>query len=142
MTRNKIYMIVQTALIALLAAWLCAAAVGIYLEGAPIRAGEDLFYPIYTRERISARLSPIAPLFFTVVGTSVAGWLMGVGYDAAPSLNRTVVSRPVPGRGTRLARTVLLLLAAALTLAGIFNGGFTQALQKATSICTECIGLG
>lgn len=39
-------------------------------------------------------------------------------------------------------RTVILVLAAGLIIAGIFNGSAADVLLKAIAICTECIGLG
>ena len=44
--------------------------------------------------------------------------------------------------GRTAARVALLILAAALIAAGICNGGLRDVLQKATMICTECIGIG
>ncbi len=39
-------------------------------------------------------------------------------------------------------RLSVLLLSAALLLAGILNGGALDVLAKAINICSECIGLG
>ena len=39
-------------------------------------------------------------------------------------------------------RIALLIVAVAMIIAGIFNGGVQDVLQKAIKICTECIGLG
>ena len=41
-----------------------------------------------------------------------------------------------------IVRVALLLLAVCLIVAGIFNGGMKDVLDKAVAICTECIGLG
>lgn len=39
-------------------------------------------------------------------------------------------------------RIALIVVALALIIAGIFNGGMADVLSKAVNICTECIGLG
>ena len=39
-------------------------------------------------------------------------------------------------------RIALLVIAIALIIAGILNGGMADVLSKAINICTECIGLG
>lgn len=78
MTKHRAYMIVQTALIALLVVLLSAAAIRIFLEGGAIQRNGDLFYWIYTRDRVAERFAPIAPLFFAAIGLTVAGWLLGV----------------------------------------------------------------
>ena len=45
-------------------------------------------------------------------------------------------------RSVLYARIGILLLAAALIVLGIINGGVDDVLKKAIAICTECIGLG
>ena len=42
----------------------------------------------------------------------------------------------------RKLRVFLLLLAAMLLAAGVYNGGMRDVWVKAVNICTECIGLG
>lgn len=41
-----------------------------------------------------------------------------------------------------IVRGVLLVVAVCMIVAGIFNGGMKDVLDKAIAICTECIGLG
>ena len=41
-----------------------------------------------------------------------------------------------------LLRGGLLLLALALIVLGVLNGGLREVFVKAANICTECIGLG
>ena len=48
----------------------------------------------------------------------------------------------LPSYTTFVLRIVLLIAAVAMIVAGIFNGGVNDVLQKAIKICTECIGLG
>ena len=78
MAKNRLYMIVQSALILLLVIMLSSAAIRIFLEGDAIQRGGDLFYWIYTRDRVAERFAPIAPLLFAAIGMTVAGWLLGV----------------------------------------------------------------
>lgn len=42
----------------------------------------------------------------------------------------------------RALRAALWIVALALIVAGIANGGLRDVLYKAKNICTECIGLG
>lgn len=46
------------------------------------------------------------------------------------------------GKNRVLLQGILIAAAAALIIAGIFNGGVQDVLIKASNICTECIGLG
>ncbi len=41
-----------------------------------------------------------------------------------------------------VAQVILIILAAIMIVAGVFNGSANDVLQKAIRICTECIGLG
>ncbi len=45
-------------------------------------------------------------------------------------------------RRINLIRAALIVVALALIVAGILNGGLRDVLYKAINICTECIGLG
>ena len=45
-------------------------------------------------------------------------------------------------KAINIARGIILGLAIVLIVVGIFDGGVEDVLQKATNICTECIGLG
>lgn len=45
-------------------------------------------------------------------------------------------------RGIWCIRSIILLLAIILIVAGCINGGARDVLKKAVAICTECIGLG
>ena len=44
--------------------------------------------------------------------------------------------------GVNITKCVILAVAVAFVLIGIFNGGVADVLSKAVKICTECIGLG
>ena len=77
MTREKAYLILQSAVCVLLAALLAAAAVGIYREGR-IRAADNPQEAVYTRQIVMDRLAGIAPLFFLSAGMTAAGLILGV----------------------------------------------------------------
>ena len=47
-----------------------------------------------------------------------------------------------PINSISIAKCVILCVAAAFVVIGIFNGGMADVLGKAIRICTECIGLG
>jgi hypothetical protein len=44
--------------------------------------------------------------------------------------------------GGKIVRTVLLIAAIGLIIAGLFNAGARDVFSKAVRICTECVGLG
>lgn len=78
MTRNKAYLLIQSLLCAMIALWLAVAAVRLYIDGAAIQASGELFYYIYTRERVGEALMPMLPLIFGALGMTVAGWILGI----------------------------------------------------------------
>ena len=43
---------------------------------------------------------------------------------------------------TLTLRTAVLVIALALIVLGILNGGLEDVLAKGAAICTECVGLG
>ena len=59
--------------------------------------------------------------------------------SAAPAQKQAPVCHSRLVLGVRIA---LAVIAAALIVAGIVNGGMADVLYKAINICTECIGLG
>lgn len=63
MTKNKIFLWIQTALCALIAILLAVAAVRIFLDGSAYQAAGHPSEWIYTREKAAAALMPILPLF-------------------------------------------------------------------------------
>ena len=63
MTKNKIFLWIQTALCALIAVLLAVAAVRIFLDGSAYQAAGHPSEWIYTREKVTAALMPILPLF-------------------------------------------------------------------------------
>lgn len=81
MTRKRTYLLIQTLLCLLAAGYLIFTAVDIYLTGAPIKANEDVFYSIFTREKVVERIAPVRPVFLIAVGIGIAGWILGIGGD-------------------------------------------------------------
>ncbi len=63
MTKNKIFLWIQTALCALIAILLAVAAVRIFLDGSAYQAAGHPSEWIYTREKAAAVLMPMLPLF-------------------------------------------------------------------------------
>ena len=93
-------------------------------------------------------------MFAVSLGLTVAGLILGVrdenadkpvrdpdGMRDAGSLRDRAVHQKAE-RKTVYLRAAVLVLAAALILAGILNGGMEDVLAKGAAICTECIGLG
>ena len=161
MKNVRLFLIIQSILYILLAGLLIAAVIGIYKDGAALRA-EDPLAAIFSREIAAKALRKIAPAFFGAVGITVAGLILGVkseeetGEEGDGSVSpvswgkrrhRTVPCL-LPGiaenkvSGAKKVRMVLLIAAIALIAAGVFNGSARDVFGKAVKICTECIGLG
>ena len=153
MTRKRIFLIAQAALCALTAAFLAAAALRLYLSGAGGQAG-GLFDPAYTREKAGAKLLPILPLFFTALGLTLAGLILGIKDEKAEkpvrdeillkdlgSIQNKAVHQTAT-QGELYARVAIITLAVCMIIAGIINGGLEDVLAKGATICTECVGLG
>ena len=152
MTRKKVYMIIESVLCALAAGVLAVSAIRMYLHGAAIQASGDLFYYIFTREKVGAVLVNILPLIAALIAFTVAGWILGIrdettdkpaplnGIDIKTSVAKAVLQKT--GRREYILRIVILILAIVLIILGVRNGGMEDVLAKGASICTECIGLG
>jgi len=154
MTRKRLFMIIQAALCAAIAALLAAGAVSLYLDGAAKQAEGDLFYYMFTRERAGARLAPILPLMFFAFGMTIAGVILGIRDENAEkpvrdekllrdlgSIRERAVHQQADPK-TRILRTAVLVIALILIVIGIMNGGLEDVLAKGAAICTECVGLG
>lgn len=154
MTREKLFMAAQATLCAVIAALLAAGAMSLYLDGAAKQAEGDLFYYMFTRERVGAKLLPILPLLFCAVGLTIAGLILGVRDENADKPLRdekllrdlgSVRERAVHQQAdqkTVILRTAVLVIALVLIVIGIINGGLEDVLAKGAAICTECVGLG
>ncbi len=64
------------------------------------------------------------------------------GVKIAPSDEELRALSSREGHAISLVRIIVLTVAVAFIIAGIFNGGMADVLGKAVRICTECIGLG
>ena len=154
MTRNKTFLIVQSVFCALIAGLLAAAALQLYFDGAAKQAEGDLFYYMYTREKAGEKLLPILPLFFTALGLTIAGLILGVKDEKAEKPVRDEILLKDLGniqnkavhqtatQGELYARVAIITLAVCMIIAGIINGGLEDVLAKGATICTECVGLG
>ena len=83
MTKNKIFLWIQTALCALIAILLAVAAVRIFLDGSAYQAAGHPSEWIYTREKVTAALMPILPLFLLSFAMTVYGLVKGIEDEEA-----------------------------------------------------------
>ena len=154
LTRKQAFLIVQSVLCALTAGLLAVSALTLYLDGAAKQAAGDLFYPMFTREKVIAKLLPLLPLFFAALGMTAAGLILGIR-DAKQDqpLPESCLPRDLSGLRDRMVRqdaspririmrAVFIALAAVLILLGILDGGLEDVLAKGAAVCTECVGLG
>lgn len=140
MKNVRLFLIIQSILCVLLALVMIAVVIGIYREGAALRA-DDPLAAIFTREIAAEAFSAIAPLLFAAVGMAAVGLILGIRDENSlkPAAGGKVENR-APGGKT--VRTVLLVAAVVLIVAGAFNGSARDVFGKAVKICTECVGLG
>ena len=154
MSKEKVFLITQSVLCALVAGLLAAGALCLYIDGAAKQAEGDLFYYMYTRERAGAKLLPVLPAMFCAFGMTVAGLILGIRDDNADKpvrdekLLRDLGSiqdravHQVAARNQIYLRVMVITLAVCMIIAGILNGGLEEVLAKGATICTECVGLG
>ena len=150
MSRKKIYLMIQSLLCILAAVLLASGAIGLYLDGAARQAEGDLFYYMYTRERVADLLQKIMPLLFAGLGLSIGGIILGIRDERMdrPAEGKSLVSAPerlrsgADGRKKVVLRTALIVIALSMIAAGIVNGGMDDVLAKGSAICTECVGIG
>ena len=154
MPRKRIFLIIQAVLCALAAGLLAAAALSLYFDGAAKQAQGDMFYYMYTREKVGERLRPILPLLIGSLGMTLGGLILGVRDENADrptqddkllrdlsGIRDRAVHQTAGSRELSL-RAVILSLAVVLIIAGILNGGLEEVLAKGAAICMECVGLG
>jgi magnesium-transporting ATPase (P-type) len=140
MDKKKVFLIIQSLLWILVAGLLIASVISIYRDGTVLRA-EDPLAAIFSRQIAAKALMTIAPLFFAAVVMTVAGLVLGIRDEDGlkPVKGGKVENRAPEGK---TLRTVLLVAAIVLIVAGVFNGSARDVFGKAVKICTECIGLG
>ena len=155
MKKKKVLLTIQSILCVILAVMLITAALGICREGLALKASDPLGW-IYTREKVTAALSRILPIFvLSLVITAVSLALgirdekgqkpakeqrgrkkmSGVRAEAEKNKEKTRVN-------VRVLRVVLLGLACIFIVVGVAGGSARDVFGKAVNICTECIGLG
>ena len=78
MTKQKIFLIVQSALCVLIAVLLSASAVRIFIDGSAWQAAGHPTDWIYTREKVAASLAPILPLILASIAMTVFGLVKGI----------------------------------------------------------------
>ena len=83
MAKNKIFLWIQTALCALIAILLAVAAVRIFLDGSAYQAAGHPSEWIYTREKVTAALMPVLPLFLLSFAMTVYGLARGIEDEEA-----------------------------------------------------------
>ena len=140
MDKKKVFLIIQSLLWILVAGLLIVSVISIYRDGTVLRA-EDPLAVIFSRQIAAEAFRPIAPLFFAAVVMTVAGLVLGIRDEDGlkPVKGGKVENRAPEGK---TLRTVLLVAAIVLIVAGVFNGSAKDVFGKAVKICTECIGLG
>ena len=82
MTRTRIYLILQAVMCILLVSMLSVSAVTIYREGKARKADHSL-EPIYTREIVKEKFTPLSLLFFAALGMTFAGLVLGIKDEKA-----------------------------------------------------------
>lgn len=83
MTKNKIFLWIQTALCVLIAVLLASSAVRIFIDGSAYQAAGHPSEWIYTREKVTAALMPILPLFLLSFAMTVYGLVKGIEDEEA-----------------------------------------------------------
>ena len=138
MTRRRAFLIVQSVLCALAAGLLAAAALSLYFDGAAKQAEGEMFYAMYTREKVEEKLRPILPLLLGSLGKPARDdrLLRDLGSIRDRAVHQTAAPKELT------LRAAVLSLAAVLIIAGILNGGLEEVLAKGAAICMECVGLG
>lgn len=137
--------VLAAATVALMAAmaWQC---INIYIEGAANAAG-GLHDGPYTRDIVAERLRPFLLPGILYGALAVITGIVSISTEKLPADKRQRMVKPdkqaemSPVR-LKAVRRAVFLLAAALIITGILNGGMRDVLIKAINICTECIGLG
>ena len=83
MTKNKVFIWVQTALCVLIAILLASSAVRIFIDGSAYQAAGHPSEWIYTRKKVTAALMPILPLFILSFAMTVYGLVKGIEDEEA-----------------------------------------------------------
>ena len=142
MTRNRILLLLESALCILLVVMLAAAVIGIYREGLALKAENPLAWT-FSREKVAERFRPLRPLFYLAVGVSLGGLILDAKHDEGlKPVKGGLIQNKGPAAWGKIVRIVLIAAAVCLMIAGVFNGSARDVFGKAVKICTECVGLG
>ncbi len=147
MAKKRTFLIIQSVFCVLTAIALIAADLSIYFEGKEIKL-YDPMADIYTVEAVAARAVWVVPLLLFSILITIIGFCLGAKDENAdrPVLKVDIKNNSAEGglsvTTVNVIRAVLLVLAIAFIVIGIFNGSMSDVLIKASKICTECIGLG
>lgn len=156
MNRNRIFLLIRTLLVVFIFVLLAASAIRIYREGMQARATDATAW-IYTKEIVEDALWEILP---AIAGAAILVIIGAFTDRKNKSSRKNRQSEPVtlasmeeraewyssgdvkPSRTTKAISIILLIIAAACIIYGLFNGSARDVLIKAAAVCTECIGLG
>ncbi len=146
MTRNRIFLIIQSLLCVLGAIALIAADLSVYFSGLALKTDNPML-SIYTPEAIAARAVFVVPILAVSLIVTIVWLIMGVRDEKADRPVKMTVKKPGEGRALsgsalNIARLIVLVVGVVCLIVGIFNGSMLDVLIKASKICTECIGLG
>ena len=150
MSKNKVFLIIQSVLCIALFVLTALAAVRLYRAGIAYRADGHPTAWIYSRGAVGAALRPLIPLFFLTVGVTVVSAILKIRDDRQDKPVKDgglMIVKPASPAEKKPAyipiiRMIVLILAVVFIIAGIYNGSMQDVLYKAIKICTECIGLG
>ncbi len=158
MDRSKILLYINSALYSLWALLTAGSVIRIYLEGAAWQAQGHPDAWIFTRQKAAEAFLTCLPLLVLAVIVTVICVIKGVRddrqgkpvadpdlvdiYKAEREVGRDSDAEAAKAKRLRGLRVALLIAAAILVIAGIFNGSMEDMLIKAINICTECVGLG
>lgn len=143
MSKERVFLILQSVVCIALAVLLAVGAVGIYNEGTARKAADPLA-DVYTAENVAEKLGRIAPAVFIAIGLLIAGILLGVkDPDAEKPVKSEGLIKPKPEpKHKTLIQAVIVVAAVLFIVLGVLNGSAWDVLVKAINICTECVGLG
>ncbi|MBQ6289225.1 MAG: hypothetical protein IJK71_08270 [Clostridia bacterium] len=140
--KGKILPILLAVCCIALAVILAAGAIVLYVDGAARRA-ENPLESIYTAEKAGQVMKAALPLFLVFLCALVISIALGVKPKTGKASKNAVRMKPqAEPKHVNTIRTVVIIAAVILIIAGILNGGALDVLVKAINICTECVGLG
>ena len=140
--KGKILPILLAVCCIALAVILAAGAIVLYVDGAARRA-ENPLESIYTAEKAGQVMKAALPLFLVLLCALVVSIALGVKPKTGKASKNAVRMKPqAEPKHVNTIRTVVIIAAVILIIAGILNGGALDVLVKAINICTECVGLG